>query len=369
MVAYRYLFADLLTNQVLAELPVTNVNFSQALNSSGAFQASILLSGIDDALNTMAATIPGRNCVYVDRDGVLVWGGVIWSRTYHSADQHLGINAEEFASYFKHRRITANAVYAGVDQLTIAQGLVNTAQAATNGNIGVVVPTNTSGVTVSRIYYGYEQKNVLSALQDLAKAGTGATGQTGFDFSIDVAYDLSMNPTKTLNLGYPRIGTAYSATNSSAPVFEFPAGNVVEYEYPEDGSLVANTVYVTGDGSNEGKKIYYASDSTKLTAGWPLLEDSTSYSDITDVTVLTNLAAGQVAAVSYPPTVLKLVANPATDPVLGSYRIGDDARVRILDDRFPNGLDATYRITALNVTPGETGPERVTVTLNLPTAG
>jgi hypothetical protein len=369
VVAYRYLFADLLTNQVLAELPVTGVNFSQALNSSGAFQAQILLSGIDDAMNVMAATIPGRNCVYVDRDGVLVWGGIIWSRSYKSDDQHLSISAEEFASYFKHRRIIADVVYNATDQLTIAQGLVNAAQAATNGNIGVVVPTNTSGVTISRIYYGYEQKNVLSALQDLAKAGTGATGQTGFDFAFDVAYDASANPTKTLNLGYPRIGSAYSATKATAPVFEFPAGNVVEYDYPEDASIVANTVYVTGDGSNEGKKIYYASDVNKLGQGWPLLEDSVSYSDITDTTVLANLAAGQVAAVSYPPTVLKIVANPSTDPVLGSYRIGDDARVRIFDDRFPNGLDAVYRITALNVTPGETGPERVTLTLNLPTAG
>jgi hypothetical protein len=369
MVQYRYFFADLLTNQIQAELPLTAVNFSQALNAGGALQGSVLLSGLPAAQTAMVATVPGRSALYVDRDGVLVWGGIIWNRTYNSTSQRLSLSAGEFETYFNRRRIVSNATFSNTDQLTVAQSLINTAQAATNGNIGVIVPTNVSGFSIrSLTFYGYQQKTVLSALQDLAKAGSGMGGGLGFDFSIDVAYDASMTPTKTLNLGYPRLGNAYSSTSTTVPVFEFPAGNVLEYEYPEDGSLVANTIYATGGGSNEGKLIYSATDSTKLASGWPLLEDSSSYSDINDASLIQNLAAGQVAAVSYPPTVLKIIANPSLDPILGAYRVGDDARVRILDDRFPNGLDATYRITALNVTPGETGPERVTVTLSLPTS-
>jgi hypothetical protein len=367
MVAYRYLFADLLTNEIQAELPLTGVNFSQALNSGGALQGTLLLSGMSAAQNAMVATVPGRSALYVDRDGVLVWGGIIWNRSYNSSSQRLTIAAGEFETYFNRRRIVSNASFYNVDQLTVAESLVDTAQVATNGNIGVITPTNISGIPITRVFYGYEQKTVLSALQDLAKAGDGTAGDTGFDFSIDVAYDASMTPTKTLAFGYPRLGNVYSATSTTVPVFEFPAGNVLEYEYPEDGSLVANTIFATGAGSNEGKLIYSAADTTKLTEGWPLLEDSASYSDIIDATLIQNLAAAQVAAVSYPPTVLKIVANPTLDPVLGSYEVGDDARVRIIDDRFPNGLDTVYRIVALNVTPGETGPERVTLTLSLPT--
>jgi hypothetical protein len=367
MVAYRYLFADLLTNQIQAELPLTGVNFSQALNSGGALQGTLLLSGMLAAQNAMVATVPGRSALYVDRDGVLVWGGIIWNRSYNSSSQRLTLTAGEFETYFNRRRIVSNATFYNVDQLTVAKSIFDTAQATTNGNIGVVTPTNTSGVSITRVFYGYEQKTVLSALQDLSKAGNGTGGGTGFDFSIDVAYDASMTPTKTLVFGYPRLGTVYSSTSTTAPVFEFPAGNVVEYDYPEDGSLVANTIYATGAGSNEGKLIYSATDTTKLSGGWPLLEDSASYSDIIDANLISSLAAAQVAAVSYPPTVLKIIAQPSADPVLGSYKVGDDARVRIIDDRFPNGLDTTYRIVALNVTPGETGPERATLTLSLPT--
>jgi hypothetical protein len=362
MATYRYFFADLISNQIQAELQITGVNFTQALNASGTFNGSLLLSGVPVSANVTASTIPGRTAVYVDRDGVIVWGGVLWLRSYNSKDQRLTFSAREFESYFERRRIATNQTYFNTDQLAIARGLVNTAQGVANGNIGVLVGSETSGVNVTRLFYGYEQKTVYQALLDLSRSSNG------FDFAIRCSYDSSYNINKNLVLGYPRLGTPYSATSTYTPVFEFPAGNVVEYEYPEDGSLVANKIYATGAGSNEGKLIYNASDSSKLTTGWPLLEDSVSYSDIIDATLVQNLATGRVAATSYPPTTIKLVANPSQNPVLGSYVVGDDARVRIRDDRFPDGLDTVYRIVALSVTPGETGPERVTVTLTLPTS-
>jgi hypothetical protein len=359
---YRYLFADLLTNQVLAELNLTGVTFTQSLNAAGTFQGSIELSGLPASANATNATIPAKCAVYVDRNGVLVWGGIIWNRTYNSQTQHLSITAREFESYFERRRITTTSVFSSVDQFTIAQQLVNNAQAATNGNVGIAVPSNTSGVLVSRTYYSYELKTVYSALLDLSRS------TNGFDFNIKVAYDGGGNPSKSLILAYPQSGIRYSASNPTATMFELPAGNMVEYEYPEDGAPAANTVYVIGAGSNEGKQIVTATDATKIAAGWPLLEDSANYSDYTDLTLLTNFAAGQVAAVSYPPTTLKVVASPSVDPVFGTYGIGDDVRIRITDDRFPAGIDTTYRLVALSLAAGENGPERVTLTLSLPTS-
>jgi len=366
--SYRFLLADLLTNQVNAELDLTGVSFTQQLNSAGSLSASLLLSGTPDPASALSATIPGRSAIYVDRNGTIVWGGVVWHRTYNSASQHIQLTASEFESYFDRRRITQTVSYYNSDPLVVARQLVSNAQSVPYGNIGVTVGNETSSMTIARTFYSYEQKTVLSALQDLAKAGTTASGTVGFDFAINCSYDGSGNIVKTLKLGYPRLGTAYSSSSTAVPVFEFPAGNVVEYEYPEDGSLVANTMYATGAGSNEGKLVYSASDATKFASGWPLLESSVSYSDVIDANLIQQLAAGQVAAVSYPPVVLKVVANPSTDPVFGSYTVGDDARIRIVDSRFPAGLDTTYRITGLTLTPGETGPERVTLTLSLPTA-
>jgi hypothetical protein len=359
---YRYLFADLLTNSILAELPLTGVAFTQQLNQAGTFSARILLSGINAAgQNVDAATIPGRCALYVDRDGILVWGGVVWSRNYNSTSQTLTLGAREFESYFERRRITTTQAFTNTDQLAIVQTLVTAAQAVPNGDIGVIVGTETSGVLVDRVYYNYELKSVHGAIMDLSRA------ENGFDYRIKVQYDGAFQPEKRLLLGYPRLGTAYSTSTVNVPFFEFPAGNVVEYEYPEDGAIAANTVHALGAGSNEGKLISSASDSTLLAAGWPLLEEQANYSDVVDPALLAELAQGQVLAVSYPPTTIKMVVPAFVEPVFGTYQIGDDARVRIKDDRFPAGLDAIYRIVGISVEPGEDGPERVTLTLTTTT--
>ena len=360
---YRYLFADLVTNSILAELPLTGVSFTQQLNTSGTFTGHLLLSGVNaSGLNVSAATIPGRTAVYVDRNGVLVWGGVLWSRSYNSTSQTLEFQAREFLSYFERRRITTTSVFTNIDQMQIAQTLMQNSQSVMNGNIGLLYNYDAgsgvvSGQLVSRTYYGYELKTVYSAIQDLSKQ------TNGFDFEISVFYDGSGNPTKSFNTYYPRAGTAYRSTDPTAPVFELPSGNIVEYTYPEDGSTAANTVYALGAGSNEGKLIATASSTIALSSGWALLEDQANYSDVTDATMLTSLASGQITAVQYPPTTMRVVAPPYVDPLFGTYEVGDDVRVRITDNRFPTGLDSIFRIVALSVQAGENGPEQVTLTL------
>jgi hypothetical protein len=359
---YRYLFVDLASNSIIAELPLTGVGFTQQLNQPGTFQGHLLLSGINaDKFNVDASTIPGRCGLYVDRDGILVWGGVIWGRSYNSTSQTLTFSAQEWISYFDHRRVTQDVQFTNIDQLLIAKTLIEDAQDATYGDIGVGYNSagqTSSGVLVSRTYYNYELKNVFQAVQDLSRQGDG------FDFSIDVEYDgITGLPVKNFNTYYPRSGVAYTTASLSVPVFQFPAGNVVEYEYPEDGSVVANTVYALGAGSNEGKLIELGQDTTKLVAGWALLETTSNYSDITDTTVLQELASAQSLATSYPPVVLKVVVPASVNPIFGTYALGDDARIIITDSRFPNTLDEIYRIVGLTVQPGEDGPERVTLTL------
>ena len=359
---YRYLFVDLLSNTIIGELPLTGVGFTQQLNQPGTFQGHLLLSGVNaDKYNVDLSTIPAHCGLYVDRDGILVWGGVIWGRSYNSTSQTLSFSAQEWISYFDHRRVTQDIEFTNTDQLLIAKTLIENAQNATYGDIGVGYNSagqTSSGVLINRTYYNYELKNVFQAVQDLSRQGDG------FDFSIDVEYDAITDlPVKNFNTYYPRSGLVYSFGDPDVPVFTFPAGNMVEYEYPEDGSVVANTVYALGAGSNEGKQIATGQDTTKLLAGWALLETTSNYSDITDVTVLQELANAQSLATSYPPVVLKIVVPAYVDPVFGTYQVGDDARIIITDSRFPNTLDEIYRIVGLTVQPGEDGPERVTLTL------
>ena len=68
-------------------------------------------------------------------------------------------------------------------------------------------------------------------------------------------------------------------------------------------------------------------------------------------------------ATSYPPTTIKMTVPAYVAPIYGTYGVGDECRVIITDNRFPDTLDTVYRIVGLSVQPGEDGPERITLTL------
>ena len=273
MTQYRYLLADLRTNAILAELPLTGVTFTSQLNTAGSFNAHIQMSDV----------------------------------------RELGYD--------------------------------------------------TSGVTVDRTFYGNEFKDVFSAIKDLSNSSTG------FDFNIDVAYDSSGTPQKYLRLDYPRRGRVYDSTSPNALVFEMP-GNIVEYEWPEDGSTTANAMYGIGPGSADGKLLASAYIADQISVGYPLLEDTTTYNDVYDSNLLGNLTAGEVYAKQNPVVTARIVVPAYLNPVLGAYKTGDQIQVRLTDDRFPQpviggfGYTDIERITAISVQPGEDNqPERVTISL------
>lgn len=357
---YRYLFADLLTDQVLAELPLTGVSFGKELNTSGSFAGSLLLSDLREEVYSIAAnTTPGRTALYVDRSGTIVWGGIVWGRSYSGPDQRMQFQAREFESYFEKRRILTTYTASSVDQLTVAKALVDQVQAVASGNIGITVPAVTSGVTISKTYNYWDQKPLAEALYELSRA------DNGFDWNIDVSYDSSFNIVKTLDLAYPRRGSLYADALTTTPVLEFP-GNVVAYTYPEEGGSIANTMLGVGSGSGEGKYLSTQTNAAQITAGWPVLQQSVSLTDYTDQTLLAQMTLANLNAVLNPVVVMQMVTEAFNDPVLGSFKTGDEVRVRVTDPRFPDTLDFTRRIASFTVQPGESGPERITFNLVVP---
>lgn len=102
---YRYYTADLLTNEILAEVPFRGVSYERAIKGAGSFTGSIPVIEATNNLDLYESTLPGKTALYVVRNGVCVWGGIIWTRSYNVVDRVLQVNAAEFTSYFYHRRI------------------------------------------------------------------------------------------------------------------------------------------------------------------------------------------------------------------------------------------------------------------------
>lgn len=353
MAAYSYIAADLVTNAILNELPLRNVKFSHVLNAAGDFSGEMPLGDSKvTQIDPIGSTTPRRTALYIERDGSIVWGGIIWTRHYDSRKKVLVLGGNGFFSYFGHRSIRATAAFAATDQLAIVRSIINTAQ--TISSIGVTVGTETSGVLRDRTYYGYERKKIDEAITQLSQV------EGGFDFGIDCRYDSSHVVQKYLTLSYPRRGRIAKDTTL---FFDFP-GNIVDYVWPEDGTNSANLVDAIGSGEADAMLISTAADAGEIQSGAPLLETFTSYKDVSVQSTLDAHAQADLQAFDGVVTLPTATVRADREPILGSYIEGDEAEFRILDERFPTITASFQRITSYSVkVPDDDKVEDVSLTL------
>jgi hypothetical protein len=351
MASYTYLVCDLVTNRILALVPFIGVSYQTTLNGIGTFSASLPLSDPKIAAsNWDFATIEARSVIYVLRDDVAVWGGIIWTRDYDSQSQLMHFQASTFESYYSHLPYGGTRTWTNIDQCQIVRDIFTDISA-----IGFVLPmpvsTNNSGVLrdfqVLRNDFKWVS-DLLCSLQQLPE---------GFDFNVDVIYTPSTGPLKQLNLGFPNRGV--SVANSTL-VFEYP-GNIEHYRASEDGTSFATDVLELGAGTGLGMVVGQYGDATLLTDGWPIMYQIVSRKDQDDPAFLDEYARGDLAIYRQPTGIAELHVRADMDPKPGTYSIGDAARVRVLDPRFPNGADVFDRIQSNRVTVSDDGHEDVTL--------
>ena len=376
---FRFLACDWMTGTVMAELPLVNGSFERRLNGTGAFSADLVLG--DPAvkkIDPFTSTQPDKIHLYADLNGVLVGSWMIWTRSYDSTTKTLQLAGSETMSYFSHRYAKWPAlVYTNKDQGFIVADLLLRALSYPGGtpaNFSLNVNI-TTGITRTATFNPWELREVLNEISLLQAE------DPGFDWATDVAYQGSPAvPTVTFTLSYPRRGISF--TNSPL-MFELP-GNIQSYAWPEDGSSAANDCFGIGAGSGATTLIAEAAATQLVTSGgFPLLERVGSYKGITDQNTLQAKVAQDLLAFENdrmaPPATkwqgTGLIVPAVTvfadvDPVLGSYTVGDEARLRITDERFPiygtngAGIDTAYRIVAYVIKPGDSGsgtPSTVTI--------
>lgn len=117
-IEYRYFVCDLMSNELLAEIPFRGVSYSRSLTEAGTFTGDIAVTEDTYNLSLYENTLPAKTALYVVRrvgsdNPVCVWGGIIWNRTYSLIDKILSVSATEFTSYLSHRVVwkTWNSSY------------------------------------------------------------------------------------------------------------------------------------------------------------------------------------------------------------------------------------------------------------------
>jgi hypothetical protein len=370
---FTYLFYDLMSGVRLAEIAAKNVSFGAVLDGVGSLQGKLNMASpiVQKQLGQLGGTFgsstnTAKTAVYVDLNGVLMWGGILWTATYNSVSKEATLGAQDFWSYFANRRINWDADFTAsgsgpMDQLSIFEQLILTAQSEPGGDLGVLVDGVLSGQQVSIKWDPSQVIPISQAVTSLAQQ----SGVRGFDYAIDVAYDSSGVPQKYLTLSYPRRGRIAGTTG-----LVFDCGNkwARGYEWPEDGSIAANVVYGIGAGSGPataanqgGLRTAQAFPTSWNEGGYPLLEGVLQRSDVTDQATLDALTITNLAAVAYPvvlPSATFALGMP--DPQFGSYICGDDAALIIPpDDWFPAGLEEFWRIVGWTVNVEDEGVNTV----------
>jgi hypothetical protein len=360
MAQYTYLATDLVTGQVLDELPLQDVSIQYVLNTPERISGTVPLT-TDNATRMAAATLEDRTAVYVDRDGVLVAGGILWKRRYSTKGRGYELQISGFASALSRRSNMSVGVlrYVATDQLTIARDLVTRAQAQVGGALGITVGTGTCGVLRDLTVDPADGRFYGDVLGELASL------DNGFDWAVTVGYDSNGAPAKTLQLAYPRFGLLAGAV---AEVLEYP-GNVTEYTDEGDGERAATTAWGRATLENNAAVVLSASRPSMISNGYPALELIRSYDGLRTSADLQAHVNADLAAAAGPVHTITCTINTSTPPYPGQFTIGDDMRLRITDPlRYPAGpggtpgLDRIMRCIGATLKPG-TGPAVETLTM------
>src|SRR5258705_13950688 len=109
MATYRYVFLDMRTDAVIEEINLYGVYCYRQLNQPGQFNGTFQLdqSGKNN-LDLIAASTPGRSWVVVERNGVPVYWGIIWSRTYQSQAKVVEMFGWGFEAFAQRQVVLAN---------------------------------------------------------------------------------------------------------------------------------------------------------------------------------------------------------------------------------------------------------------------
>lgn len=343
---YTYVTTDLVTGQIVEEVPLSSVRWGRGLNTAGGFSGSI------NARHPKAAAevlYPCKRGLYVIRNGLVVWAGIIWGARLDNGN--VEVAARGLWSYFSQRLILTTTTFTGVDQLVIARTLIDNAQDAPGGSIGITTGSETCGVLRDRTYIGYECKPVAEAIEQLSAT------QGGFDFEI-LTERSGSTFTNTFKLHYPKQGRR-------TPIVWDVGTHCDASSWQVDGDRIGNFMRGLGAGDGDQMLISDASNPNVLSE-YPRYDDTVSYRDVSVPATLAGYAELWRTRRQYPLVMPSITLRPTVDSGVGSFVCGDEVRLQGTDGWAT--LDGAFTIASFEVAVSDEGDESVEVTFQNPEA-
>lgn len=343
MTDFTYTFISLRDESVIEEIALYGVYAQRILCSPGQFNGTFNLDQTGKRNQDLVdATIPGRTWLVMEREGVPVWWGIVWSRNFQSQAKSVQLYGAGFEVYPTKQLMLNNFVRTGVNQLDIFSDLWNEMQATPGRNLNINIPTsNPSTVNKDLNILATDRKYYNEAMNTLANA------IDGFDWTITAVRDGTMFR-KDLVLGYPAIGIN---TPSDSITFDYP-GNILNY-YETEGMSHAGT-HTFGFGAGEGDSQLVASaefNDMITTEGWPRWDAEVSLKDIDNVDNLQAVTLQQGIRNKPPMNTYTVTIKGDVEPIFGSYSLGDNCQLSLQDAKHPTLYEINTRIVGYELTP------------------
>ncbi|MEU7435729.1 hypothetical protein AB0B07_33550 [Streptomyces sioyaensis] len=351
--SYRVLTQHALTGAWLSKaLPLTDLEYGCELNGPGALSGT--LSPHLLASNT-TLTDPGTTLIYVERDGLLRWGGLVWDARPQGSEY--AIEAAGWSSYLQHRHdldgnLGGRGPYSYADPCTVIRDIWAYAQSIADGNLGVTVDATTStakvGTTAEPLKFSWWESPVLGdAIDDLV------SGDATPDYTCDVAWNTGKTaPVRRVRLGWPRLGARRTDISFATGV------NIIEDpEVPQSGDEYAQVVVAVGAGDGSAKR----RSINAIRNGRLRLETVLDLPDLNGTDLLAQRAAAESKWRQTLGAVAEITVRNHPAAPIGSWQVGDDVRVRV------NNPWASFagwcRITGWTIKPTAQGGEQATLQL------
>lgn len=368
MSRYQYLAADTLTGVIKAELPLDGVTWGKTINRAGAFAATIPIGHVKATKENLATA---RTSLYVLRDNVLVWGGILWTARGSTNGQAVTLGAEETWSYWagSSGNQSRSQILTGPQDFT--GGSLNPVDAALNliaadqyevaafGGIPLAVRTPDTALFPAAVNPGalYPQgTSIGQAIQTLSALAPS------FDFEIVPSWN-GNSIVQTITF-YFQQGVERSELRLEGGV------NLSQVDQEEDGTGTANQVWWQGANADGTPLFGYAANNALLGANWivppgpyPLLsylgQDSTNTLQWQlSAEAQVYLAANQLPYVSLP--TLNVVTTPNVQP--GTIGIGD--QLWVTADAGWIQANGWHRVMGYTVTVDSEGAETMALQMD-----
>lgn len=364
MADYRLIYSNLKTGEILGEAPAISVSMTEGLNTVGSLSATLLLEdvstieapdgagGSTEITTPQSITLEGfapvRTGIYLERDGEILFGGMLWTMELSVASGTVSIGASGFMSYLRRLPNFQDLTFSGVDQGLIAKALLEQAMALGGADIGLTAATPAPSVSRDRTYPAQERKSLGEAIEQLAAVDGGFVWRFEHSWNVDRSGIDSVLRIDTSPLG--RL-TSY--------VFELGV-NMSLLDLSVDGTTMANYAEAWGQGEG-GEGFYRSSYNAASVVDFPLIASIQTFSDVKTFDNLSAKAAEITARGASPLRRIQLEVFPDAVPALGSYEVGD--RVEVRGAYGALSVNGTWRIVELGLNVQTDGLEEVKLAL------